>query len=455
MKPVPRMLSVHALKPHPLNARTHSKKQIRQIAASIQALGFTTPVLVDEQGVLLAGHGRLEAARLLGLSSVPAIVLDGLSEARKRLLLVADNKITENAGWDRQRLALELPELSELLIDEGLEIGLTGFEPIEIDQLQIDFEQESKDPADEIPDPWLAKNAVSRPGDLWLMDEHRLLCGDARDPLQLDRLMERNRAAVAFLDPPYNVEIKSIVGRGRIKHDEFVMASGEMTAAEFIAFLHTTLGNAARVSIEGAVHFVSMDWRHIGQLLAAGAEVYGGMLNLVVWVKSNAGQGSFYRSQHELMAVFRVGESPHLNNVVLGRFGRSRSNVWHYAGVNTFGVDRMAQLQSHPTAKPVALIADALRDCSRRGDIVLDTFCGSGSTILAAERVGRRAYGMELEPRYVDAAVRRWQAFTRRDALHTATGKTFEEVQIARAEDMPVPSCRVSRRRIQAKRSRS
>src|SRR5215207_1037601 len=219
--------------------------------------------------------------------------------------------------------------------------------------LQIDFEQESRDPADSIASCFCEGTVITRPGDCWILGEHRLLCGDARDPLQLDQLMERNRAAVAFLDPPYNVRVNSIVGRGRIKHDEFVMASGEMTAAEFIAFLHTTLGNAARVSIEGAVHYVCIDWRHIDQLLAAGAEVYGGMLNLVVWVKSNAGQGSFYRSQHDLMAVFRVGQSAHLNNVVLGRFGRSRSNVWNYAGVNTFGADRLAQLQSHPTAKPV------------------------------------------------------------------------------------------------------
>lgn len=233
------------------------------------------------------------------------------------------------------------------------------------------------------------------------------------------------------------------------------MGVGEMSSTAFTGFLAETLGNAAKVSREGAIAFVCMDWRHMGELLAAGAQVYGAMLNLAVWVKSNAGQGSFYRSQHELIGVFRVGHSPHLNNVELGRFGRSRSNVWQYAGVNTFGTDRLAQLQSHPTAKPVALIADALRDCSRRRDIVLDTFCGSGSTILAAERVGRRAFAMELEPRYVDVAVRRWQAFTGRDAVHAATGKTFEEMQTERAEDVALTTERPSRRRLQTKRSRS
>jgi DNA modification methylase len=178
-----------------------------------------------------------------------------------------------------------------------------------------------------------------------------------------------------------------------------------------------------------------MDWRHIGELLEVGGSVYDEMLNLVTWVKSNAGQGSFYRSQHELIGVFRVGEEPHLNNVQLGRHGRSRSNVWHYAGVNMFRASRLDELKVHPTVKPVALVADAIKDCTRRGDIVLDTFCGSGTTILAAERVGRRAYALELEPRFVDVAIKRWQAFSRKDAIHAETGTTFDEVA---SQGMPV-----------------
>jgi DNA modification methylase len=233
---------------------------------------------------------------------------------------------------------------------------------------------------------------------------------------------------MAFLDPPYNVRVRDIVGRGRVKHTEFAMASGELSRADFVQFLERTLAAATAVSRDGAVHFVCMDWRHIGELLAAGDAVYDHVLNLAVWVKSNAGQGSFYRSQHELICVFRVGEEPHLNNVELGRHGRSRSNVWHYAGVNTFRAGRPDELQSHPTVKPVALVADAMKDCTRRSDIVLDTFCGSGTTILAAERVGRRAYTLELEPRFVDVAIKRWQAFSRKDAIHAETGLTFDEV---------------------------
>jgi len=237
---------------------------------------------------------------------------------------------------------------------------------------------------------------------------------------------------MAFLDPPYNIRVRDIVGRGRVKHTEFAMASGELSRTGFIAFLTETLTVAAAVSRDGAVHFVCMDWRHIGELLEAGGTVYGEALNMAVWVKSNAGQGSFYRSQHELVGVFRVGDGAHLNNIELGRHGRSRSNVWHYAGVNTFRAGRLDELKSHPTVKPVALVADAMKDCTARGDIVLDTFCGSGTTILAAERVGRRAYTLELEPRFVDVAVKRWQAFSRKDAISAETGLTFDEVAIAR-----------------------
>jgi DNA modification methylase len=420
-------VSPDALKRNPRNARTHSKKQIRQIADSIGAYGFTVPVLIDENSMLLAGHGRLEAAKLLGLKRIPAIRLHDLSEAKKRALMLADNKIAENAGWDRERLAIELPELAELLIEESLDISITGFEPVEIDQLVSDFEENTADPADTIRTDWLSLAPVSQPGDVWQLGPHRLLCGDARQAANLNRLLGDEQAAMAFLDPPYNVKVGSVVGRGRTRHDEFAMASGEMSRQEFVGFLSDTLGNAATHSRAGAVHYVCMDWRHLGELLEAGQQTYGEMINLAVWVKSNAGQGSFYRSQHELIGVFRVGEAPHLNNIELGRHGRSRSNVWHYAGVNSFRAGRMDELSVHPTVKPVALVADAMKDCTRRRDIVLDTFCGSGTTVLAAERVGRRAYGLELEPRYIDVAIRRWQAFTRRDAVHIETGQTFDE----------------------------
>jgi DNA modification methylase len=415
------------IKPNPRNPKTHSGKQIRQIANSIVAFGFTNPILTDEHGEILAGHGRYQAAQLLGLTTVPVIVAAGLSRAKRRALAIADNKIAENAGWDRERLALEIPELTDLLGADGLDISILGFEPVELDQLQTDFEASSADPQDSIEPNWLDMPRVSQPGDLWVLGNHRLMCADARRADHISKLMTSCRADMSFLDPPYNVRIAGVVGRGKTKHSEFAMASGEMSSADFVRFLTTALGAAAAVSRDGAVHFVCMDWRHIGELLAAANPVYGAALNLVVWAKTNSGQGSFYRSAHELIGVFRVGKTAHLNNVELGRHGRSRSNVWHYAGVNSFRAGRMDELRSHPTAKPVALVADAIKDCTRRGDIVLDTFCGSGTTIMAAERVGRHARAVEIEPRFVDVAIRRWQAFTRIDAIHAVSGLSFDE----------------------------
>ena len=364
-----------ALTPNRRNARTHSTRQIGQIAASIKTFGFLVPIVVDEPRNIIAGHGRYAAAQKLGLDKVPVIAVSGLSPAKKRALALADNKIAENAGWDREILAVELPELSELLIANNLDISITGFAAAEIDQIIVDFETDT-DGADAVDDTLLDQPPVTQPGQLWQLGAHRILCGDARNPAMLERLMDGEKAAMAFLDPPYNVRVRDIVGRGRVQHAEFAMASGEMSQSEFVAFLTEVLRAAATASNNGAVHCVCMDWRHISDLLAAGHAVYGELLNLAVWVKTNAGQGSFYRSQHELIAIFRVGDAAHLNNIELGRHGRNRSNVWHYSGVNTFRTGRLEELHAHPTVKPVALVADAIKDCTRRGEIVLDTFQG-------------------------------------------------------------------------------
>jgi len=425
-------IAVDALKPNARNARTHSNKQIREIANSITAFGFLVPILIDEGGVIIAGHGRHAAAKLLGLKQVPIIGVEGLSEAKRRALALADNKVAENAGWDRELLAAELPELAEILIEEGLDISITGFAPVEIDQLTTDFEEAASDPADTVDPKWATAAAVSKSGDLWQLGKHRILCGDARNPDAISLLMDGSHAAMAFLDPPYNVRVRDIVGRGQVKHEEFAMASGELSRGQFVEFLTKALGAVASISRAGALHYVCMDWRHIAELLEAGQANYREMLNLAVWVKSNAGQGTFYRSQHELIAIFRVGDAAHLNNVELGRHGRSRSNVWHYAGVNAFRASRLDDLRSHPTVKPVTLVSDAMRDCTRRGDIVVDTFSGSGTTILAAERIGRRAFALEIEPRFVDVAIRRWQAFTRKDAIHLETSQCFDELTVDR-----------------------
>ena len=392
---------------------------------------WTYAILADENGEIICGHGRWQAANDLGLKKVPVIVMSGLSDVEKRALALADNKIAENAGWNREILATELGELATLLPECNLDLEITGFDPAEFDGLVADFGDSERDPADEPTEIELL--AVSRKADFWLLGHHRLLCGDSGNDSHMQTLMGRDRAAQVFADPPYNVQVSSVVGRGKIKHREFASASGEMSRDEFTRFLASTFSLIAQYSRQGSIHYVCMDWRHLGEALAAGNEVYSELKNLVVWAKTNAGQGSFYRSQHELILVFKNGDGPHQNNIELGRHGRSRSNVWTYAGVNSFRAGRLDELSIHPTVKPVALVADAMRDCSRRGDIVLDPFMGSGTTILAAERVGRRGYGLEIDPLYVDAAIRRWQDFTKRDAILKATGQTFDEVAAARS----------------------
>jgi DNA modification methylase len=424
-------VSLDKLRPNGRNARTHSKKQIRQIAESIKRFGWTYPILADEQGNILAGHGRFKAAETLGRREVPVITIAGLSDTEKRALGLADNKIAENAGWDRAVLATELGELATLLPECNLDLEITGFEPAEIDGLMGDLVDREDDPADEMPA--VVGEPVSRIGDKWHLGQHRLLCGDATKEADVGNLMGRRRAAMLFADPPYNVRIASVQGRGKIRHREFVSASGEMSRPQYTRFLAGFLELAAKHSADGSIHFVCMDWRHTIEIVTAGEEVFGRPKNLIVWNKTNAGQGTFYRSQHELVFVFKNGDASHVNNFELGQHGRRRSNIWVYAGVNTFRKGRLDDLSTHPTVKPVAMVADAMRDCSRRGDIVLDPFMGSGTTIMAAERVGRRGYGLELDPLYVDAAVRRWQAFTKRDAVLRATGQTFDEVAISRS----------------------
>jgi DNA modification methylase len=419
-----------SLRPNPRNARTHSKRQIRQLANSIKATGFIGAIIIDENDMVLAGHARSKASELLGMNLVPTIRVSGLSEAQKRVFVLADNKIPENAGWNREILAAELGELAELLPVHDWNLLLTGFEPAEIDALFADVQDSKRDLADTLPP--LLDHVVTRSGDQWCLGRHRLLCGDACSGATLDQLVGDARARMVFADVPYNVQIGRVQGRGRIKHPEFAYASGEMTKVQYVNFLQQALSNAARSSTNGAVHYVCIDWRHIEELIAAGHGVYSAMLNLCVWAKTNAGQGSFYRSQHELIGVFRVGAERHQNNVELGRFGRNRSNLWTYAGVNGFGTGRTELLRMHPTVKPIALVADAMRDCTAKGDVVLDPFLGSGTTLLAAEKIGRRGYALEFEPRYVDVSVRRWQAYTKSEAVLHGDGRTFAELEIER-----------------------
>jgi DNA modification methylase len=403
------------IRPNPKNPRTHSKKQIKQIAASIRKFGFLNPLIVDDENTILAGHGRLEAARLAGLAHVPIVRSGQLSEAQKRAYLLADNKIALNASWDEELLALEL---KELMSTDEFSVDVTGFSIAEVDQL-IDglAPEEPGDPADdggadvdEVP-------SRCRVGDIWRMGPHRLICGDALDPAVVAMLMEGERAEMVFSDPPYNVAIGgNVSGLGKIQHREFAMASGEMTRAEFVAFLSAAFANLVAHSVDGSIHFVCMDWRHIGEMLEAGAANYTEFKNLIVWAKDNGGMGAFYRSRHELIFAFKNGAASHINSFELGQHGRYRTNVWEYRGVNTLRTGRLDELALHPTVKPVAMIADAIKDVSRRNGIVLDLFGGSGSTLIAAHKTGRRARLCELDPIYCDRILQRWERFAKDDA---------------------------------------
>ncbi len=418
---------VSSLRPYAGNARTHSKKQLKQIAASIERFGFTNPVLVSDTGEIIAGHGRVEAAKLLGLKSVPTLALSHLTEAERRAYVLADNKLALNAGWDKEILAIEL----QTLVDLEFDVELTGFSLAEVDFVLAEAGEADPDGRDAPEDavPTIAANPVTRMGDLWLLGRHRLLCGDTRDVDAMDRLMEGSRADLVFTDPPYNVAIDgNVCGLGSVKHREFAFASGEMTRAQFVAFLTDTLGNIARVLRDGAIAYVCMDWRHMGELIEAGGASFTELKNLIVWNKTNGGMGAFYRSKHELVFVFKQGSAAHTNSFGLGETGRYRTNVWDYAGISSIGAARSEELAMHPTVKPVALIADAIRDCSRRGEIVLDGFGGSGSTLIAAETTGRRARLIEYDPLYCDTIVRRWERYTGKQASLAETGQAFEEV---------------------------
>lgn len=357
-----------------------------------------------------------------------------LSEAERRAYVLADNKLALNAGWDTEILAIEL----QGLIDLNFDVELTGFSLAEID-LTLDRAADADPDAADAPEdavPVAAGQAVTRQGDLWLLGRHRLLCGDARSPQDFAAVMGSDRADIVFTDPPYNVQIDgNATGLGKVRHREFAFASGEMSEPEFTSFLSVTLSNIAAHMRDGAIAFVCMDWRHMGELLAAGRTAFSEFKNLIVWNKTNGGMSTFYRSKHELIFAFKQGTAPHTNSFGLGDSGRYRTNVWDYAGISSLGADRAGDLAMHPTVKPVALIADALRDCSRRGEIVLDGFAGSGSTLIAAEKTGRIARLIEFDPIYCDTIVRRWQAYTGKQAVLDATGLNFEDVERAAPSD--------------------
>ncbi len=422
------------LKPYKNNARTHSRRQKRQILESIRRFGFINPVIIDSSGRIIAGHGRVEAAKELGLDVVPTVMIEHLTEDQIRAYILADNRIAELAGWDRQILAIELQHLLKIE-DPDFDITITAFEVSEVDQIIAEAEGHT-DMEDPVPEPNPDLPAITEPGDVWSLGKSRLICGNSLHEETYRALMGKTRAAAVMTDPPFSVRIHGhATGNGAIRHREFAMASGEMSEAEFLVFLNNSLRLLAKYCMNNSLAYLFIDWRHVADLIAAGHQNYNEFINLCVWKKDRGGLGSMYRFQHELVLVFRKGNT-HRNNIQLGKFGRNRTNIWEYPSINTLSKqsDEGNLLALHPTVKPVAMIADALLDSTARGEIVLDAFLGSGTTLMVAERVGRICYGIEIDPLYVDVAIRRWQNYTGEAAIHEVTGKRFDE--IARSKEV-------------------
>lgn len=425
---------VATLKPYEKNSKIHDKKQVKQIAASIKEFGFNVPILIDGKNNIIAGHGRVLACKELGIDTVPAISIEHLTEAQKRAFIIADNKLTENAEWDKDMLALEFKELGSL--DLSFDLDITGFSVSDIDLIlgeETPEESEEENLADILQ---ITEDTpvITKPGDIWQLGKHRLICGDSTDEATYEKLLDGSKAAMIICDPPYNVPVGGhVLQRDDGKHPEFAMASGEMSEAEFTYFLATVFGHLAAFSKNGSIHYVWMDWRHMQEMLTAGGRSYTELKNLCVWNKSVGGLGSFYRSKHELVFVFKNGTKPHTNNFELGQYGRPRSNVWDYPAPNCFFTDaesgetRDELVKLHPTVRPVAMVVDAIKDCSKQNEIILEPFIGSGTAIIAAEKAGRRCYGIDIEPQYVDVAIRRWQKITGEQTIHAETGKSFNE----------------------------
>lgn len=414
--------------------RRRSTAKARKLQKNVRENGIVVPLIVDRDGLVIDGHARLQIARKLGFTEVPTIVVEGYSEAELRALSLALNRLAEDAEWDREAVAAQLTSILEL--DTEFNLELTGFDVPELDILLDEVDPVGRGNAldQNVPPP--PEDPVAQTGDVFLAGRHRIACGDVRDTDVMSALMGPDEAAVVITDAPYNVMIDGhATGAGRTRHREFAMASGEMSEAEFQEFLRQSLESHVRSCSDGALLYLFMDWRHLHLLQAACRELALVPINLCVWAKTNAGMGSFYRSQHELIFVCRKGNVQHRNNIELGRHGRNRSNVWRYEGANTLNPERRAELALHPTVKPVAMIEDALKDCTRRGDIVLDGFLGSGTTLLAAQRTGRICHGVEIDPGYVDLAIQRWQAMTGCDAIHEASGLTFSELSIQRRRE--------------------
>ena len=401
------------------DVRRQSSAQVQRVRTSYETFGLVAPALIRPNGQIINGVAQWKAAEALGLATLPCIVLDHLSEDEARTLRIALNRIGERGEWDIPALR---DEVFELLPTE-IPMEVTGFTIPELDTLLL---EEDPDPAlDALPPGDDDQPTVSKLGDAWRLGKHLVVCGDARDQALYGQMLKGELARFVFTDEPFNVQISGHVTSG--DHAEFAMATGEMSRDQFGSFNKAWIEACLPHLVPGGLLATFIDWRSVELVMAVAREIGLELLNLVVWAKANGGQGGLWRSQHELLPIFKKPGAPHVNNIQLGRHGRYRTNLWQYPGASSFGSDARRGLADHPTVKPVALLEDALLDVTEPGDIVLEPFAGSGSTVMACERTGRRCRAIELEPRYVDLIVRRWQALTGKVAMHEETGQSFDE----------------------------
>lgn len=429
-------LAVGALLPPPRELRQHTKRHLKALEASIRSFGILKPILIDSSNRIIAGYGVWKAAKALGFETVPTICIEHLTPEQIRLYTIADNQIASLSSFNDELLQLELGELSELSLklDLNLDLELTGLSTAEIDNVLLNTKALPEADPESEKDSRVTHQVVTLMGDLWLAGDHRIVCGNSLEETSYSALMSGELAELVVADPPFNVPVAGHVS-GRKDAREFKFASGEMSPEEFVQFLLAVFLLCVKFSGDGSIHYHFIDWRHVWEMLSAGREAYTEHKNILVWNKTNASMG-WYRSQHELICVFKNGTGPHIDNFGLGDTGRYRTNVLTHPGSNTFRKGRDEDLAAHPTVKNFSLIADLIRDCSRRGGIVLDNFGGSGTTMLAAEWTGRRSRLIEIDPLYVDVALKRWMKQTGREATLAATGQTFEEVAAERGVEL-------------------
>jgi hypothetical protein len=430
------MRPIASLRPSKRNARTHTQRQRKKLAAAVRRFGFINPILIDQNGEILAGHLRYQVACGLGLELVPVIEIAHLSEAEKRAFALAENRIALDAGWDRETLAIELGELAVLLPDSQIDIANTGFEISEA-EIIINHRPQPQANAADAPVP-LAEPRVTRRDDLWTLGRHRLLCGDPLDPQSYATIMRGKPAHMAFVDPRFDPPIESLAPKnGAVSSAEAALASGSTPTAADVGILERAMGLLADACGDGSVAYVCSKERDLRQLLDAGCKAFGEPENICISITSNGRESGLYRSAYETICVFTKGTLARLNSLGPGQAGRVRTNVWRYPGVNPPKAGRRARggRAILPIVRPAKLVADAMRDGSHEDSIVLDPFIGAGTTIIAGETVGRRVYGMDIDPRYVDAAVRRWQQFTGRNAVLEGSGETFDQVTASRTGD--------------------